>query len=712
MGEEKKNGQKTNGLGNNDIPPSPFVDKKMGEELLRKLKDYSDYTTTPEIPTRQGDNASVFTQKRNHSESVISQMRKSSKSADDSESTLKKETRALVRTQTPSDVTEVEDSVMLPGEELRDVPRDDGYDIAKVFGVSETRQEDDVSEEEESYVKEDNFVATKEFSKLKSEFFSCLPKIILCVLFALATFIYENFELLGIKNTVFIRIASDVRISALAGIQMTLFAITITAKEMWYGLRSLVRFRAQPESFLPFVALFLLIYQFAALFTGYSEFVPFNFVLFTACILCLVSKWSDFSRKLYALKIVSSKSVKFALVTMKKGESAPEREATMGIMDLSEDAKYIRVVRSKKIVGYKPRTEGRLLYKRLSGVFIVAALVVAAVTFIVTEKSGTFVESLRAAFSVVMFVTPLSIYTVFSFPLYKVSKRAYKNGTAVIGDAASIEYSAPAFVTFNDTDVFADNNVWLHKVSMKDSESFSKGLAYASVVFEPISGPLNKVFAGAADYEVTNETVEYIDISDDGLEAVVNRERVRIGQASYFTKYGYMLEDDSQGNYRIMYVEIGDVIALKVNIVYNIDKDFEKILQNLYKSGMGVVIRTSDPNINVRMIESIIGTGRFPIKVLKYRTESEKDVARDTVDSGIVSKNKVRPMLETLYRCDRAGTIIKSGLLLEVIAFVIGVISVTVLGTLGALSGLTSIYLVLYHLFWSALVFFLTFLFV
>ena len=67
MGEEKKNGQKTNGLGNNDIPPSPFVDKKMGEELLRKLKDYSDYTTTPEIPTRQGDNASVFTQKRNNS---------------------------------------------------------------------------------------------------------------------------------------------------------------------------------------------------------------------------------------------------------------------------------------------------------------------------------------------------------------------------------------------------------------------------------------------------------------------------------------------------------------------------------------------------------------------------------------------------------------------------------------------------------------------
>lgn len=713
MGDEKKNVKKTSTAGSGSRTPDPRDNKVKGKELLKKLENYSDYTADPEIPTGKGDNEPIFPRKP-RGESVISQMRRNARSTDESSDAFKRNPRALIKTEDPGEVTDTEEEVVLPSDEVGNSPKDDGYDIRQVFGISEDEEEDsdEVVEEEEKSVAEDGFVASKEFAKLKSEFFACAPKIVLCLLFAVGTFLYENFELLGIKNSVFIKIASDVRISALAGIQLTLFAIVIMGKEMWYGLRTLLKFRAQPESFLPFLAFFLLIYQFVSLFAGYSEFVPFNFVLFTACVFCLVSKWSDLSRRLYALKIVSSKAVKFALVKMKRSESAPEREATTGIMDLSEDAKYIRVVRSKKIVGYKARTEGRLLYKRLSGVFIVAALVAAAVTFIITQKSGSFVESCRAAFSVIMFVTPFSLYTVFSFPLYRVSKRASKNGTAVIGDAASIEYSAPAFVTFSDTDIFAGKNVWLHQVSMKDSESFSKGLAYASVVFEPISGPLNKVFAGAADYEVTNETVEYIDISDDGIEAVVNRERVRIGQASYFTKYGYMLDDESQGNYRIMYVEIGDVIALKVNIVYNIDKDFEKILQNLYKSGMGVVIRTSDPNINVNMIESIIGTGRFPIKVLKYRTESEKDVALDHVDGGIVSKNKVRPMLETLYRCDRAGTIIKSGLLLELVAFVIGIIAVIVLGGLGALGGLTSLYLALYHIFWSALIFILTLLFV
>jgi hypothetical protein len=203
-----------------------------------------------------------------------------------------------------------------------------------------------------------------------------------------------------------------------------------------------------------------------------------------------------------------------------------------------------------------------------------------------------------------------------------------------------------------------------------------------------------------------------VDISDDGLEAVVNRERVRVGQASYFAKYGYMLDDESDKNYRIMYVEIGNVIALKIRLVYSIDKDFEKILQNLYKSGMGIVIRTSDPNINISMLESIIGTGRFPIKVLKYKTEKEMTVVREIADGGIVSKSKTRPLLETLYRCDRAGAVIKSGLLLEVIAFVVGLASVFLLASLDALAGVTSLHITLYHLFWSALVWILTMFFV
>ena len=161
-----------------------------------------------------------------------------------------------------------------------------------------------------------------------------------------------------------------------------------------------------------------------------------------------------------------------------------------------------------------------------------------------------------------------------------------------------------------------------------------------------------------------------------------------------------------------MYVEIGNVIALKIRIVYSIDKDFEKILQNLYKSGMGIVIRTSDPNINISMLESIIGTGRFPIKVLKYKTEKEMTVVREIADGGIVSKSKTRPLLETLYRCDRAGAVIKSGLLLEVIAFVVGLASVFLLASLDALAGVASLHITLYHLFWSALVWILTMLFV
>jgi len=720
VSDEKKN-EKNEGTQGQQTPESPFVSsKKKREEILEKLRahNYGDRSTNPDIPTRpERESEAPPPPPAKKGESVISQMRKASRAIDQANKNSPEESSgALIfapKVAPTSEENEAETN-KISEKIVFDKPRDEGYDISQVFGIPEApkEQEEDEQDEQDEIVPEEEFVAAKEFSRLKSEFFVCLPRLFLCILLAVGTFLYENFEILGIRNAVFIKIDSDVRIAALAGMQLTLFGILIMAKEMWYGLKSLVKLVPQPESFLPLLAAFLLTYEACALATLYKAFASFNFVLFAAGVFCLFAKWMDLSRRLHALKIVSSKSVKYSLVRMKKSESAPERRATSGIMDLSEDAKYIRLVRSKKIVGYRSRTEGKMLYKRLSGAFIVGALIAAAVTFVLTGKNGSFIESFRTAFTVVMFVTPFSLYTVFSFPLYIVSKRASRSGAAVIGDSASIEYSAPAFVTFNDTDVFTENNVWLDEVAMKDSESFSKGLAYASVVFEPISGPLNRLFAGAADYEVTNETVEYTDISDDGIEAVVNRERVRIGQASYFEKYGYDLEDESDGNYRIMYVEIGNVIALKIKIVYNIDKDFEKILQNLYKSGMGVVIRTSDPNIDINMIESIIGTGRFPIKVLKYKTEREKDVVRESTSSGIVSKGKVRPMLETLYRCDRAGAIIKSGLLLEFVAFVIGVIAVSILGGLGALGALSSIYVALYHAFWSALIAALTLIFV
>ncbi|MBE6607938.1 MAG: hypothetical protein E7633_05250 [Ruminococcaceae bacterium] len=716
MNNEDKNERDIGGLGSNDAPPSPFVSKK--DELLEKLRphSYAETVAKPEIP-RRGERLETAEeerpQKNIRSASVISQMRENVRAMDSAEkgSTVTgtgDPSRALINAE-----PEEEQETAVQPEQYDDKPRDDGYDIRTVFGIPEAEDSDEEHDtEDEETITENDFDAKKEFAALKKEFFSCVPKIIFCLILAAGTFIFENFELLRINNPVFVRISSNVLVSALAGLQMTIFAIVIMFREMKYGFVSLIRFKAQPESFLTFFAIFLVFYQLISFFGGYNEFVPFNFVLFFVSLMCLFAKWLDLTRKLHTLKIVSSKSAKYSLIRMRKTESAPEREAISGIMDLSEDAKYIRVVRSKKVVNYKKRTSDRVMYKRLSGVFIVAILIAVAVTLIVTKNEDDFVQSFRTAFSVVMLVTPFSLYTVFSLPLYKVSKRASRSGTAIVGEAATMEYCAPAFVTFNDTDIFTEKNVWLDEVSMKDSESFSKGLAYASVVFEPISGPLNKVLSGAADYDVTNEDVEYVDISDDGLEAVVNRERVRIGQASYFVKYGYMLEDESNRNYRIMYVEIGNVIALKIRLVYSIDKDFEKILQNLYKSGMGIVIRTSDPNINISMLESIIGTGRFPIKILKYRTEKEMDVVRETADSGIITKGKTRPLLETLYRCDRAGAVIKSGLLLEAVAFVVGVIAALLLSTLDALGGITSLHIAIYHFFWSALVWLLTTFFV
>ncbi|MBQ5602411.1 MAG: hypothetical protein IIU77_06290, partial [Clostridia bacterium] len=283
MSDKDKNEREIGGLGSNDAPPSPFVSKKMSGEMLNKLRPYSyaEQVAKPEIPTRgekEEPTEELRPQRNLRSASVISQMRENARVIDNAQKGIAPDNRALVSTEP------TEEETALQTEERDEKPRDDGYDIRTVFGIPEMEKPtEEVDVKEEETAEESDFSASKEFSKLKKEFFSCFPKIALCLVLAVATFLFENFELLGINNAVFIRINSDVRISALAGIQMTLFAVVIMFREMKYGFFSLIRFKAQPESFLPFLAIFLMFYQFISLFGGYNAFVPFNFVLFLVC---------------------------------------------------------------------------------------------------------------------------------------------------------------------------------------------------------------------------------------------------------------------------------------------------------------------------------------------------------------------------------------------------------------------------------------------
>lgn len=80
---------------------------------------------------------------------------------------------------------------------------------------------------------------------------------------------------------------------------------------------------------------------------------------------------------------------------------------------------------------------------------------------------------------------------------------------------------------------------------------------------------------------------------------------VAVGKASYMEKQDfdppYDAEDkriEASAPVGILYIAYQGQLAGKVYVQYTIDSEFEKILEQLYKTGMCVGIKSFDPNID------------------------------------------------------------------------------------------------------------------
>lgn len=84
---------------------------------------------------------------------------------------------------------------------------------------------------------------------------------------------------------------------------------------------------------------------------------------------------------------------------------------------------------------------------------------------------------------------------------------------------------------------------------------------------------------------------------------------------------------------------------------YTIDSEFEKILEQLYKTGMCVGIKSFDPNIDDVLLAKKVKAMKYPVKVIRSKTVEDIPHTFERCDSGIVSKRSVKDLLRTVTLC-------------------------------------------------------------
>lgn len=573
---------------------------------------------------------------------------------------------------------------------------------------SETEEKTEPETKEEEAFEYTSATQNKEiFKKYKIDYRKCILRLGACAILLILSFFYENMAIFGATLPGAFNPATYPVVHIMIDLQILIFAALLIYKQIITGFKALVALNPVPESVTTMLLAFSALYHLVACFFGISAtVVMYNFPLIMCIFLAILAEFLNLRREIMTFNVISSKRVKYALAKLDP-ESAPlETEAFSEV--LPEDPSIFKISKTSFVEGFYGRMRKESSNKKVLKTILPLTIAISVVIFVVALiVTGSFSKSVTVAQAALMLAVPFSTYMIYSLPMYNASKVTFESESAIIGEAAIDEYAAASSVSFEDRDVFPSYGVKVKSVKVFGKNRIDRIIYYAASLFSAAGGPLRDVFDIATMDSGRSDDVELLNVAYDGLEALVDGTHVFVGKANYLKANGYAPVSDASdeeiengGEISITYIVVDNEVSAKLYIQYRLDPDFEFILKKLYKAGVCVGIKTLDPNIDDEMLGRRIKTDKYPVKVLKCREASEASGKVESIESGIVSRNSTKSLLQTFALCDKVHHITKTNSLISFFAIFISIIISAFVVIFGMTSGVHSVYVALYQLFW------------
>ncbi len=542
-------------------------------------------------------------------------------------------------------------------------------------------------------------------AKYESKYKSLLIRIAAAAALLVAVFIVENFSIFGLTLPAFMRPTSYPIVYAMIDLQLVVFSGVLVYRQLIEAYNGIRQKKATPETLTALMLALSLIYSLVAGFIAPTNgFAMYNLPVVFTVLASLVYEFMNLKREMFSFNVVASKKKKFVVSPVSDETDSLEREVFGEYVP--DDAQIVRVGKTDFVDGFFERTVGRKPARPIIGILLPAMLLLAIVFVVVGAIGGGVYGALTSAFLTVAFCAPLTVFAIYSYPFYKASKDAFENESAILGEASLDEYSASSIISFEDKEVFPSRGTKVTSIKVFGQNRIDEIVYNLASAFAKVDGPLAEVFAQATQDIGRSDDVELVEVDEDGFTVTVDGEIVYIGKASYMEKKDYEPPFDNEARRQdpnsalgILYVAFGGQLAAKMYVQYTIDGEFEKVLAQLYRTGMCVGIKSFDPNIDDMLLAKKIHAIKYPVKVIRARTVEDIPHSLERCESGVVSKRSVKALLRTVALCERVSSVIKTNLIIGMLAMIIGVIVMIFVSALGA-TAMPSVYALLYQLFW------------
>jgi hypothetical protein len=155
-----------------------------------------------------------------------------------------------------------------------------------------------------------------------------------------------------------------------------------------------------------------------------------------------------------------------------------------------------------------------------------------------------------------------------------------------------------------------------------------------------------------------SKSVEIKEIGKEGIVALVDgKTSVHIGTGAFMRSRGihpsYTAADvkvEERGEESIMFIALSGRLSAKLYVTYQFSGEFERLARKLSARGVGIGIRSSDPNINNKWAKRYGALKKFNISAVRP-TLKEITPQSKSIEGGVVSTKNVRALTEALMMC-------------------------------------------------------------
>lgn len=298
--------------------------------------------------------------------------------------------------------------------------------------------------------------------------------------------------------------------------------------------------------------------------------------------------------------------------------------------------------------------------------------------------------------------TPATLLFMMNSLLTDLSEQLEKYSSRVCGfDGVNMAIATDAMV-LEASSLFGKQSCDIYGIKVFNNTKVDDAIIYAAAVItqtkSPLASAFDDVIIGKQSILPKVENVVYEDSM--GTSAWVYKRRVLVGNRNLLIHHGIEVPTEAfekkhtTKNRKALYLAVNGKIMAMFVVSYSADPDLKRELKKLEKSGITLIVKSSDPNINEESLTKLFALPKGFIRVMNYSAtrvfEKYSDMTVQKSPCYIIHDGSAKSFIGAVRGAFSTGSCKKLIYFLTSFGSALGIFAVVLMCILGGFNQLTS----------------------